>query len=106
MACSGTVTVTAQLYDNEDVYATKQITIDKITSLKEIQAPRFKVYPNPSDAIFYIEGGESTLEYMVYNVNGSLVKFSTGNTINLSALPKGMYYLVMNKNCIEKIILK
>jgi arylsulfatase A-like enzyme len=102
----GTITVLAKLYDNDEVYATREITIDKATSIKNIKASYFKVYPNPSDGIFYIDGGDELLEYTVYNTNGSLVQSSLGKTVNMRACPKGIYYLVINRNNVEKILLK
>jgi len=101
----GTITVKAELYDLDELYATKQITIDETTDINETKAPVFKVYPNPSDGIFYIDGGGEALEYTVYNTSGSLVQSAKGRILNLSAFPKGIYYLIINRNKVKKIIL-
>ncbi len=101
----GTITVLAKLYDNDEVYTTRQITIDRATSINEIKAPYFKIYPNPSDGIFYIDGNGQTVEYKVYDTNGSLVQSSSGKTVNMRACPKGIYFLMIDKNNVEKIIL-
>lgn len=58
------------------------------------------IYPNPTNGELYIEN-VSAEKATVYNTSGQLVKTftfdssSTNNTINLSGLPKGIYYVYL-----------
>jgi arylsulfatase A-like enzyme len=102
----GSITVKAQLYDNNEVFATKEIFIDKVNSVEDIKLSPYKIYPNPSDGIFYIEGADDAINYKVYNIKGELIKTSYENTINLSRFNKGIYFVVIHEKYIEKIVLK
>jgi arylsulfatase A-like enzyme len=103
---AGNITVTAQLYGNADVYATQQISIVNATAINDIRASYFKVYPNPSNGFFHIDGDGIVPYYTVYDGTGRKIKASTGDSFNLSGHAKGIYYLVIDKHNIEKIILK
>jgi len=103
---AGTITVTARLYDNDDVYSTVQINIGEASVIKNIKASYFKIYPNPSNGMFTIDGDGAIVQYKVYDAIGKLVKSSYGEMLNLSGYTKGIYYLVIDENNIEKIILE
>ncbi|MCK4919613.1 MAG: sulfatase-like hydrolase/transferase [Bacteroidales bacterium] len=102
----GTITVEAKLYNNDEIYDTKQITIDQATAIKNKRTSYFKVYPNPSEGIFYIVGNKNTEKYKVYDTAGRLVHSSLGKTVNMMDFPKGLYYLQIDGNKVEKIVLK
>jgi len=102
----GTITVTASLYNNEDVSSTIKLDIAKATAVKEVKAFYFKIYPNPSNGTFYIDGDGISPQYKVYDAVGRLVKTSSGSILNLNEYAKGIYYLVIDNNNIEKLVLK
>ncbi len=103
---AGTITVTASLYGNEDVYSYMLITIGEPSAIHNIKDSYFNIYPNPSKGNFYIDGDGAIAQYNVYNAVGKLVKSSSGDMLNLSTYPKGIYYLVIDKNNIEKLLLQ
>lgn len=103
---NGTITVTAELYNNEEVYTTKQVSIEIITSIDEVEAFNFKIYPNPSNGTFFIDGGGISPHYKVYDAVGRLIKTSSGSRVNLNGYSKGIYYLVIDENNIKKIIIR
>lgn len=73
-----------------------------------------KIYPNPSNGVFYISLEESyVLSWEVYNLNGEMVKrnnndYRTG-VVDLMGLPDGMYMIKAitndNKQLKQKIII-
>ncbi|MBK3517098.1 sulfatase-like hydrolase/transferase [Carboxylicivirga marina] len=102
----GTITVTARLYKHQDVFATVELDIKEDTAVEDLKASYFKVYPNPSTGLFYIDGDGIEPGYKVYDSMGRMIKESSGSVLNLKGHAKGVYYLVIDKNNIEKIILK
>ena len=50
-----------------------------------------RVYPNPSNGIFHIDGEMENIK--VFNTMGQIVLQSKNNEIDLSSYPKGIYYL-------------
>ncbi len=75
--------------------------IDEITSaqIEKLNA-NIRVYPNPSDAIFYIESKDFIInEWQIKNLSGLTLK--SNNTqytqmVDLSEFPSGVYMLVLN----------
>lgn len=67
----------------------------------ELHAP----YPNPTESILYLDGVHA---YEVFNVMGEQVMSSTTpvNTVDLSALPSGIYFLQLNQQYRYKILKK
>lgn len=69
------------IYTNFEVTGVEDAIVDKV---------EYTVYPNPASDIVYINAqGNIT----VYNLAGSIVKQATGNSVNVSDLPAGMYLL-------------
>jgi PKD repeat protein len=66
-----------------------------ITSLNEMQADAFRVYPNPVTDVLYINNGNALKSVIIYSINGRLVHQSTGsdNAIDVSDFPPGIYTL-------------
>jgi len=61
-----------------------------------------KIYPNPSTGIFNIS---ASANIEVYNLIGDLILSENNTTsIDLTAAPKGMYYVKLNGGKIEKLI--
>jgi uncharacterized repeat protein (TIGR01451 family) len=66
------------------------------------QVPSIQVYPNPSSGVFMISA-KANIE--VYNLVGELVLTENNATsIDLTAAPKGMYFIKLNGGRIEKLI--
>jgi hypothetical protein len=66
------------------------------------QASRLWLYPNPSTGIFTISA-KANIE--VYNIVGDLILSENNVTsIDLTAAPKGMYFVKLNGGKIEKLI--
>jgi len=112
-----TVKVTAEDGTNELTY---EINFTVATSIDELnQDLNIKLYPNPTNGIVYVS---LDMNYMskgsieVFNSTGSKVytkdlhnQTETVNEINLSNLPKGMYFVKINTDNIsetKKVILK
>ena len=73
--------------------------------------PTISIYPNPSTGIVYVSNNtKESMHYSVYTLNGrSVFTQEGGSELNLKALPKGMYLLVVKKGIQkrwEKIILR
>ena len=70
------------------------------TSISE--SKKLFVYPNPSTGIFTIS---SAANIEVYNIVGELILFENNATsIDITASPKGMYFVKLNGGKIEKLI--
>jgi len=102
----GTITVSAQLYGNEDVYAEMQLEIGSANAVAEEKESYFRIYPNPSCGNFYIDGDGAVPNYRVFDSSGRLLVSSTGEIVRLGNFPKGVYYLVIDKHNIEKLLLQ
>jgi hypothetical protein len=71
------------------------------TSIKEIFASEFSVYPNPSNGLLTISGNETITKVEVTNLLGETVLRPTldQQSINISSLASGMYILnISTKN--------
>ena len=59
--------------------------------------PSISVYPNPTADMLIVEGVSSKEEIAIYSVNGTKVLSTQSqegtNTINVSGLPNGVYFL-------------
>ncbi len=77
------------------------------TAITEAKAERLSVYPNPVTDILNISNMESGTSVSIYNTAGSLLKkvVASNGTINVSELPKGIYFVSVN-GATTKIIKK
>jgi hypothetical protein len=80
-----------------------------IVGIESIAAER-KIYPNPSDDIIYIETNDDE-QIEIYSIQGSLVLTTSGNSIDLSDYPAGVYQVVIKNGtglivAREKLILQ
>ncbi len=68
-----------------------------LTNNQNVIQSTFKVYPNPSNGLFTIEGDQTIQEVVIYNTSGRLIKrFQYNNTaewFDINELPKGTYML-------------
>ncbi len=73
-------------------------TVDKCTSLNEINAAKFNIYPNPAAGVFTIRSG-GDMEIRIINQVGSLVRYlklegKNDNEVSISGLSKGIYFVI------------
>jgi len=103
-------------------YWNKALTVDEITFLceeEELSVQEFAInsnetilYPNPTDGIINFQTKNNDFDTVIlYNNIGQVVlKVAYQSSLNISALPKGMYYLkLMSQNIpveTKKVILK
>ena len=77
-----------------------------ITSVgKKLKKEKWKIYPNPTSGalrlIIPFEYQKEPLHYRLYNLTGNLIEIKKmgSNALNITNLPKGMYFLtISNKN--------
>jgi hypothetical protein len=97
-----------------------RVNIDQCTAIEDqVLIPELKIYPNPSDGVFYLsvkETGGTPFRISVSDANGQVIftKYypnpaaSITNSLNLSYLPKGTYFIKIesrNTERSQKIIL-
>jgi hypothetical protein len=82
-------------------------------SINTPKAAAGKIYPNPTKNELFIETEQANTQYLLYNLQGSLVQNGTvenGAPISLAALPKGIYLLHLTnpqstERSVHKVIL-
>jgi hypothetical protein len=70
-------------------------------SVKALNQPKFTVYPNPGKDYLKIDGDYSAAAiYTILDATGKRLKaaFLTREPIDVSALPKGVYYIIIKQN--------
>lgn len=74
-----------------------------ISSDIEVQKPDFKIFPNPTADILYIENMNHPILYSIFDTNGNqLLRGKTiDDTINVQELNSGIYFLIFEN---EKIL--
>jgi hypothetical protein len=82
-----------------------------LTSIDESD-DTFALYPNPTNGILYINGGDSEFTYMMYNGIGQVVangKAQGTEQINVESLTKGVYFIRLTNGTqvhVEKVVVK
>ncbi|KEY19983.1 M1 family aminopeptidase [Kaistella antarctica] len=90
-------------YDNQMITKGSTVTKDTgILAVNDTAKNEMRIYPNPVKDQLSIEGISKDEKYEIYSVDGKRVNkgtISNGNTINVNALPKGVYLLkIADKN--------
>ena len=68
---------------------------------------RIKVYPNPTNGILNISNTNNIKEIVIYNITGVKVKtFKATQTLDISELSTGLYFLKTDTGIVEKIVKK
>jgi hypothetical protein len=75
-------------------------------------ATEFAIYPNPTNSILYISGGNAEYNYVMYNGMGQVV--ASGNAqgteqINVNGMTQGVYFLRLTSGTqvrVEKVVVK
>ena len=72
---------------------------DGVLSTRNLVAPNFNVYPNPTTNVIHIEGINNTVNNVkIYSITGVLQKQSRNTTINISDLTSGVYIFKITTN--------
>tara|TARA_R110001592_G_scaffold95159_1_gene274431 strand:+ start:4227 stop:6608 length:2382 start_codon:yes stop_codon:yes gene_type:complete len=71
-----------------------------IVGIQKFNNIRMNISPNPTRDLLKITTADKIEQVTIYNINGSLVKTiqQNNNTINVSELSKGMYFLMVKTN--------
>lgn len=81
------------------------VVYSNVLNIEDSALETLKIYPNPVTYTLHIS--YSKLEnYIVYNINGKKVMQGVNNTIEVSNLADGLYFLIINKKQILKFIKK
>ncbi len=96
---AGTATITAMSADSVRS-ATCMVTVTGGVSVKEIVSQNIGIYPNPTTGILYIKNTSEGSIVKVYDVIGHVrnLTLNTNNSIDVSALTNGVYYLQVISN--------
>ena len=83
-------------------------TLDNVSSIKNINNNKFKIYPNPAKNQLYIDGEQETInKIQIMDITGRVIlnkeTHSTKQTINISKLQNGVYLIKIN-NSIQQFI--
>ena len=82
-----------------------------LTSLDENDGT-FALYPNPTNSILYINGGDSEFTYVMYNGMGQVVangKAQGTEQISVESLAKGVYFIRLTNGTqvhMEKVVVR
>ncbi len=123
MPTAGVYDVTLTVSDGTDSHSITMedyITVDVCSDIKNNNFNKFSVYPNPNNGIFTVEFGNvleenvtikvlNTLGNVVYKAEDVSVQSSFKQTIDLSNLHKGLYFLVIENyqgRTINRIIIR
>ena len=108
MAINYTYCVIAEYQDG---ISNPECVIVDLTSIEEGD-DTFALYPNPTNGILYINGGDSEFTYMMYNGMGQVVangKAQGTEQINVESLTKGVYFIRLTNGTqvhVEKVVVK
>ncbi len=103
---SGELTLTASLASKPEIKTSvsAQLEYEAISTAVDVNAMKFKVYPNPVSETIFIEGiGKSTISIFDIMGNKVLQTNSVGykTSIRVEALPKGIYTIKINDSNAE-----
>lgn len=94
--------------DDELLYKNENISGCYLVSNDEIELSTLKIYPNPVKKTLIIENYSDISRVEIYNTIGQLmIKIDApGNTINVSELPAGAYFITIYRNSQELLRMK
>lgn len=99
-------TVTA-VYENGESSPAGPVSVQVTVSIDENNEVAFVVYPNPAENYVMIESVKEA-EVSIYSINGQMVSSQTisegTNTIDVSNLNAGMYFMKVNESMIKIIV--
>ncbi len=97
------------IYDwnsNKNDWEVSQIVIYEIqtvnTGINNVQVATAKVYPNPTSGMLYVETANGTVPALtLYSLQGKQFLQTTGNEVDLSAYPRGIYLLQVDGEVVK-----
>ena len=78
----------------------RKVTFDEILANAETAAKNIGIFPNPANNSFTVSGINEVQQLKIYSIDGRLVKqeaVSCSQSIDISELPQGLYYVNINK---------
>ena len=108
MAINYTYCVTAEYAEG---VSNPECVIVDLTSINE-NDNTFALYPNPTNSILYIDGGDSEFSYVMYNGMGQVVangKAQGTEQISVENLTKGVYFIRLTNGTqvhVEKVVVR
>lgn len=94
------VTNTAHIYFDFNSPIVTNTTVTKVSNLSSIDKSESKLtlFPNPVHDLLKIEGLNGLNTFNIYNSDGKLILSGSGNKVNLSSIPSGMYLIEIKNN--------
>jgi len=80
---------------------------DQTTGIKDINNQQLSVYPNPSSDFIIVKDLKANTNAEIFDINGKKIQeiyVSESNTINISSLRNGIYFLLMPDHGFSKFI--
>ena len=82
---------------------TARQSVEKSLIGQETTAAELSVYPNPTQSELYIKNGGAGAEYVILNSNGITVLKGTGDKVDVSNLPVGLYFIKVKSTVLRFI---
>ena len=82
------------------------MTFDEILATTDNGTESIGIFPNPVSNTFTISGINDFQQMNIYSIDGRLVRHDTvgsGQNIDISELPQGLYYVNINKQNLKLI---
>lgn len=99
---NSTATNIVRLYEIE-VYGKQSSSL----GVKEFTSNKFTIYPNPTSNSLYVSGINDIESLEIFDLNGrQLIKKADANSVDISELSKGVYFIKLNDKEIFKFIKK
>lgn len=84
----------------------RKVTFDEILATTDNGTESIGIFPNPVSNTFTISGINDFQQLNIYSIDGRLVRHDTvgsGQNIDISELPQGLYYVNINKQNLKLI---
>lgn len=78
----------------------RKVTFNEVLATAENETESIGIFPNPTSNSFTISGINKFQQMNIYSIDGKLVKreiIDCGQSIDISELPQGLYYVNVNK---------
>ena len=78
----------------------RKITFDEVLATAENEAKNIGIFPNPASNSFTVSEINGFQQMNIYSFDGKLVKreiIDCGQSIDITGLPQGLYYVNINK---------
>jgi hypothetical protein len=96
----GTTIITATAQNGSNLRAIRELLVSINTSTLNQTTKNVSIYPNPTKGSITVESANSQNQIQVLDVTGKVflkTQLSSGASLDLSALPDGVYFLMVNE---------